>query len=133
MRGAYEKERDMGGTSRLAGCAGADGARSLGRATGQQRRFAGTGERPEDLEVFHAGRMASRILGMGDVLTLIERAEQSVDQESAKEVESHMRSGRLTFDDFLVQLRHLRKIRSLEGILDLAPRGAAFTGPVVAA
>src|SRR5712691_2469030 len=119
--------------TKLDGDARGGAALSLRLATGQQIRFAGTGERPQDLEVFHAERIASRILGMGDVLTLIERAEQSVDQESAKEVESHMRSGRLTFDDFLVQVRQLRKMGSLEGIIAMVPGGAALKSQVAGA
>ena len=132
---AFAKEIGLDGVilTKLDGDARGGGALSLRLATGQQIRFAGTGERPQDLEVFHAERMASRILGMGDVLTLIERAEQSVDQESAKEVESHMRSGRLTFDDFLVQVRQLRKMGSLEGILAMVPGGAALKGQVAGA
>src|SRR5437879_8438715 len=105
--------------TKLDGDARGGAALSLRLATGQQIRFAGTGERPQDLEVFHAERMASRILGMGDVLSLVERAERSIDQEAAQEVESHMRSGHLTFDDFLVQVRPLRKMGSLDGILDM--------------
>ncbi|HSS92950.1 MAG TPA: signal recognition particle protein [Candidatus Dormibacteraeota bacterium] len=114
--------------TKLDGDARGGAALSLRLATGQQIRFAGTGERPQDLEVFHAERMASRILGMGDVLSLIERAERSIDQETAKEVESHLRSGHLTFDDFLVQVRQLRKMGSLEGILEMVPGGAALKG-----
>ncbi len=132
---AFAKEIGLDGVilTKLDGDARGGAALSLRLATGQQIRFAGTGERPQDLEVFHAERMASRILGMGDVLTLIERAEQSVDQESAKEVESHMRLGRLTFDDFLVQVRQLRKMGSLEGILAMVPGGAALKGQVAGA
>ncbi len=132
---AFAKEIGLDGVvlTKLDGDARGGAALSLRLATGQQIRFAGTGERPQDLEIFHAERMASRILGMGDVLTLIERAERSVDQESAKEVESHMRSGRLTFDDFLVQVRQLRKMGSLEGILDMVPGGAALKGQVAGA
>ncbi len=132
---AFAKEIGLDGVilTKLDGDARGGAALSLRLATGQQIRFAGTGERPQDLEVFHAERMASRILGMGDVLTLIERAEQSVDQESAKEVESHMRSGRLTFDDFLVQVRQLRKMGSLEGILAMIPGGAALKSQVAGA
>jgi len=132
---AFAKEIGLDGVilTKLDGDARGGAALSLRLATGQQIRFAGTGERPQDLEVFHAERMASRILGMGDVLTLIERAEQSVDQESAKEVESHMRSRRLTFDDFLVQVRQLRKMGSLEGILDMVPGGAALKSQVAGA
>src|SRR6202521_3198517 len=119
--------------TKLDGDARGGAALSLRSAPGQLIRFAGTGERPQDLEVFHAERMASRILGMGDVLSLIERAERTVDQEAAKEVESHMRSGRLTFDDFLVQIRQLRSMGSLEGVLDMVPGGAKLKGQVVVA
>src|SRR2546428_290762 len=118
--------------TKLDGDARGGAALSLRLATGQQIRFAGTGERPQDLEVFHAERMASRILGMGDVLSLVERAERSIDQEAAQEVESRMRSGHLTFDDFLVQVRQLRKMGSLDGILDMVPGGAALKGQVAA-
>src|SRR5258706_4759629 len=82
--------------TKLDGDARGGAALSLRSATGQQIRFAGTGEKPQDLEVFLADRMASRILGMGDVLTLIERAEQTVDKEKAQEVERRMRAGHLT-------------------------------------
>jgi len=116
--------------TKLDGDARGGAALSLRLATGQQIRFAGTGERPQDLEVFHAERMASRILGMGDILSLIDRAERSIDQNAVKEVESHMRSGHLTFDDFLVQVRQLRKMGSLEGILDMVPGGAALKDQV---
>jgi signal recognition particle subunit SRP54 len=119
--------------TKLDGDARGGAALSLRLATGQRIRFAGTGERPQDLEVFHAERMASRILGMGDVLSLIERAERTIDQEAAKEVESHLRSGHLTFDDFLVQVRQLRSMGSLEGILDMVPGGARLKGQVAGA
>jgi signal recognition particle subunit SRP54 len=119
--------------TKLDGDARGGAALSLRVATGQQIRFAGTGERPQDLEVFHAERMASRILGMGDVLSLIERAERTIDQEAAKEVESHMRSGHLTFDDFLVQVRQLRSMGSLEGILDMVPGGSKLKGQMAGA
>src|SRR5216684_1080407 len=119
--------------TKLDGDARGGAALSLRLATGQQIRFAGTGEKPQDLEVFHAERMASRILGMGDVLSLIERAEESIDQEAAKEVESHLRTGHLTFDDFLIQVRQLRKMGSLEGILEMVPGGAALKGQVAGA
>jgi len=132
---AFEEGVGLDGVilTKLDGDARGGAALSLRLATGQQIRFAGTGERPQDLEVFHAERMASRILGMGDVLSLIERAEQSIDQDAAKEVESHMRSGHLTFDDFLVQVRQLRTMGSLEGILEMVPGGAALKGQVAGA
>jgi signal recognition particle subunit SRP54 len=105
----------------------AGGDVQLGRP-GLRIRFAGTGEKPQDLEVFHAERMASRILGMGDVLTLIERAEQTVDKEKAQEVERHMRAGHLSFDDFLTQIRQVRGMGPLEGMLDMIPGGGKLKG-----
>jgi signal recognition particle subunit SRP54 len=119
--------------TKLDGDARGGAALSLRAATGQRIRFAGTGERPQDLEVFHAERMASRILGMGDVLSLIERAERTIDQQAAKEVESHIRSGHLTFDDFLVQVRQLRSLGSMEGLLEMVPGGAKLKGQVAGA
>jgi signal recognition particle subunit SRP54 len=114
--------------TKLDGDARGGAALSLRLATGQRIRFAGTGEKPQDLEVFHAERMASRILGMGDVLSLIERAERTVDKEKAIEVERHMRAGQLSFDDFLTQIRQLRGMGSLEGVLDMLPGGGALKG-----
>jgi signal recognition particle subunit SRP54 len=116
--------------TKLDGDARGGAALSLRNATGQLIRFAGTGEKPQDLEVFHAERMASRILGMGDVLTLIERAERTVDKDKALEVERHMRAGHLSFDDFLTQIRQLRGMGPLEGVLDMIPGGGALKGQV---
>src|SRR5207249_977041 len=108
-------------------------ALSLRLATGQRIRFGGTGEKPSDLEVFHAERMASRILGMGDVLTLIEKAERAVDREKAAEVEKHLRAGTLSFDDFLAQIRQLRGMGSLESMLDMVPGGGQLKGQLAGA
>jgi signal recognition particle subunit SRP54 len=119
--------------TKLDGDARGGAALSLRSATGQLIRFAGTGEKPQDLEVFHAERMASRILGMGDVLTLIERAEQTVDKEKALEVERHMRAGHLSFDDFLTQIRQVRGMGPLEGLLDMIPGGGKLKGQVAGA
>jgi signal recognition particle subunit SRP54 len=116
--------------TKLDGDARGGAALSLRVATGQQVRFAGTGERPQDLEVFHAERMASRILGMGDMLTLIERAERSIDKEQAIEVERRMRAGQLSFDDFLAQIRQLRSMGSIEDVLEMIPGGGALKGQV---
>ena len=105
-------------------------ALSLRLATGQSIRFAGTGEKPADLEIFQAERVASRILGMGDVLSLIEKAESAVDKQQAAEVERRLRAGQLSFDDFLTQIRQLRGMGSLEGVLDMLPGGAALKAQV---
>src|SRR5205807_453490 len=80
-----------------------------------------------------AERMASRILGMGDMLTLIEKAERSIDQTKAAEVEKHLRAGQLSFDDFLSQIRQVRGMGSLEGMLDMVPGGGALKGQLAGA
>jgi len=114
--------------TKLDGDARGGAALSLRAATGQVIRFAGVGEKPQDLEVFRAERMASRILGMGDVLSLIEKAERTLDTEKAAEVERHLRAGQLSFDDFLAQIRQLRGMGSLEGVLEMVPGGGALKG-----
>jgi len=129
---AFGREIGLDGVilTKLDGDARGGAALSLRVATGQQIRFAGTGEKPQDLEVFHAERMASRILGMGDVLSLIERAERNVDKEQTAEVERHLRAGQLSFDDFLTQIRQLRSMGSLEGVMDMIPGGGALKSQV---
>ena len=127
---AFGKAVDVDGVilTKLDGDARGGAALSLRVATGERIRFAGTGEKPADLEVFHAERMASRILGMGDVVTLIEKAERAVGMEKAAEVEKHLRAGQLSFDDFLAQIRQLRAIGSLESMLEMVPGGGALKG-----
>src|SRR5256714_4824802 len=119
--------------TKLDGDARGGAALSLRVATGERIRFAGTGEKPQDLEVFLAERMASRILGMGDVMSLIEKAERSIDKEKAAQVEKHLRAGQLSFDDFLAQIRQLRGMGSLEGMLDMVPGGGALKGQLAGA
>src|SRR6202049_926561 len=114
--------------TKLDGDARGGGALCLRLATGQQIRFAGEGGAPQDLEVFHAERMASRILGMGEVLTLIERAERTVDKDKAVEVEKRLRAGQLTFDDMLAQMKQVSSMGSLESVLDMMPGGGALKG-----
>jgi len=119
--------------TKLDGDARGGAALSLRVATGQRIRFAGTGEKPQDLEIFFADRMASRILGMGDVLTLIERAERTIDKEQATEVERRLRAGQLSFDDFLAQIRQVRSMGSLEGMLDMIPGGGKLKNQMAGA
>src|SRR3989440_2010328 len=132
---AFGREVGVDGVilTKLDGDARGGAALSFRVATGERIRFAGTGEKPADLEVFHAERMASRILGMGDVLTLIEKAERAVDKDRAAEVEKHLRAGQLSFDDFLSQLRQVRGMGSLEGMLDMIPGGGALKGQLAGA
>ena len=107
--------------TKLDGDARGGAALSLKYATGQTVRFAGIGEKPADLEVFHADRMASRILGMGDVLSLIERAEAQIDQDKAKELEQKLRKADFTLEDMLDQLKQVRRMGSLRSILGMLP------------
>jgi signal recognition particle subunit SRP54 len=101
---------------------------SVVAAVGCPVRFVGTGERLEALEPFHPDRMASRILGMGDVLTLVERAREAVDAERAAELERKLRRAEFTLEDFREQLRQVRRMGPLEGLLDLIPGLSAWRG-----
>jgi signal recognition particle subunit SRP54 len=96
-------------------------ALSLRAVTQTPIQFVGTGEKLSDLEPFYPDRMASRILGMGDVMTLIEKAQEHVDVERAQEVEKRLRQGRLTLTDFMDQLRQVKKMGPLEGLLGMLP------------
>ncbi|MBI2238898.1 MAG: signal recognition particle protein, partial [Actinobacteria bacterium] len=89
--------------------------------TGRPVFFVGTGEKPADLEPFHPDRMASRILGMGDVLSLIEKAEQTVDAEKAAEAAERMLKARFTLEDFLVQMREMKKLGPIQDLLAMLP------------
>ena len=94
---------------------------SLKSVLGVGVAFVSTGERPIDLERFHPERMAGRILGMGDMLTLLERAEQTYDSEKEEEAAQRMMKGQFTFDDFLAQMRQLKKMGGMEGVLSYMP------------
>ena len=89
--------------------------------TGKPIKFIGTGEKMDALELFHPDRMASRILGMGDILSLIEKAEAAYDEKNAKELERKMREQTFTLEDFLVQMRQLKKMGNLDQILAMMP------------
>jgi signal recognition particle subunit SRP54 len=116
--------------TKLDGDARGGAALSLRSATGKPVRFAGVGEKPADLELFHPDRMASRILGMGDVLTLIEKAQASIDEETATKLERNVRAGRITFDDLLLQMRQLRQLGSLESVVSMLPGAARLKDQV---
>jgi signal recognition particle protein len=96
-------------------------ALSVRQVTGKPIKFIGTGEKLDKLEQFHPERMASRILGMGDVLSLIEKAEEAYDEKKAKELERKMREQSFTLEDFLEQFKQLRKMGSMEQILGMMP------------
>ncbi|MED1437523.1 signal recognition particle protein [Aeribacillus composti] len=103
-------------------------ALSIRAATGAPIKFAGMGEKLDALEPFHPERMASRILGMGDVLTLIEKAQENVDQEKAKQLEEKMRTMSFTFDDFLEQLEQVRNMGPLDELISMLPGAGKMKG-----
>jgi signal recognition particle subunit SRP54 len=107
--------------TKLDGDARGGAALSMREAIGKPIMYSGVGEKVSELEPFHPERMASRILGMGDVLTLIEKAQAGVDERKAKEMEERLLSGRLTMEDWLGQMRQLRQMGPLEGILGMLP------------
>lgn len=96
-------------------------ALSVLSVVGKPIKFVGTGEKVDALEPFHPERIASRILGMGDILTLVEKAEQEFDEKQAKALEEKIRKNQFTFEDFLEQLRTIRKMGSLRDLLGLIP------------
>jgi len=96
-------------------------ALSMRAVTGVPIKFMGVGERPSDLEVFHPDRLASRILGMGDVLTLIERAEATFSEEQARRMEEQLRTASFTLEDFLEQLQAMKKMGPLSDLLGMIP------------
>jgi len=107
--------------SKLDGDTRGGAALSVKAVTGCPIKFAGMGEKIDALEVFHPDRMASRILGMGDVLTLIEKAQQNFDEKKAKEMEEKIRKQELTLEDFLDQIKQLRNMGPLSSILEMIP------------
>ena len=84
-------------------------------------KFLGIGEKIENLEVFHPDRIANRILGMGDIVSLVEKASQDLDEEKIKLTEEKIKKGSFTFDDYLMQLRQMKKMGGMEGVLSLLP------------
>ena len=120
---AFQERIDIDGVilTKLDGDARGGAALSVKTVTGRPIMFASTGEKLDALEVFHPDRMASRILGMGDVLSLIERAEKAASEEETAEMESRMRKGQFTFDDFLQAQKMLRRMGPLQGILKMMP------------
>jgi signal recognition particle subunit SRP54 len=107
--------------TKLDGDARGGAALSVVSVVGVPIAFVGSGERPEDLELFHPDRIVSRMLGMGDVLSLIEKAEQAIDKDEAEQLEEKLRKNQFTLDDFRKQLRTIRKMGPLEGILGMIP------------
>ncbi|MGH2746981.1 MAG: signal recognition particle protein [Actinomycetota bacterium] len=120
---AFLEEVDVTGVilTKLDGDARGGAALSMSYVTERPVKFAGIGEKLDDLEAFHPDRMASRILGMGDMLTLIEKAETAFDEAQAQKMEEKLRRAEFTFDDFLDQLQALKKMGPLSQVLGMLP------------
>ncbi len=112
--------------SKLDGDARGGAALSVRAITGKPVKFVGMGEKLEDIEPFHPDRMASRILGMGDVLSLIEKAERAYDEKKAAQLEEKLRSNRFTLQDFYEQLLQMKSMGSMQDILAQLPGGGAM-------
>ena len=96
-------------------------ALSMKQATGKPIKFIGVGENINDFETFHPDRLANRILGMGDIVSLVEKASQDLDEEKIKAAEESLKKGAFTFDDYLMQIRQMKKMGGMEGVLSLLP------------
>ena len=120
---AFNDSRGLDGVvmTKLDGDARGGAALSVKAVTGVPIKFIGMGEKLEALEPFHPDRMASRILGMGDVLSLVEKAQATFDMEEAKAMEKKLRKDEFTLDDFLSQMQQVKKLGSLESILGMIP------------
>ena len=110
--------------TKLDGDARGGAALSLKAVTGKPIKFMGTGEKLDEFEPFHPERMASRILGMGDVVSLVERAAEAVNEDDLKRMEEKMRKGEFSLEDFLDQLRQMKKLGPLENVMKMLPGGA---------
>ncbi|MEC1721833.1 signal recognition particle protein [Schinkia azotoformans] len=127
---SFNEQLGLTGTilTKLDGDTRGGAALSIKAVTNIPIKFVGMGEKLDQLEDFHPERMASRILGMGDVLTLIEKAQANVDQEKAKELEEKMRTMSFTFDDFLEQLAQVRKMGPLDDLIGMLPGANKIKG-----
>ena len=96
-------------------------ALSMKQTTGKPIKFIGVGEKIDDLEAFHPDRLANRILGMGDIVSLVEKASQDLDEEKIRLTEEKIKKGSFTFDDYLTQLKQMKKMGGMEGVLSLLP------------
>ena len=120
---AFDKSLDLSGIilTKMDGDARGGAALSIKAVTGKPLKFIGVGEKSNALEPFHPERMASRILGMGDTLSLIERAQESVDHKKAEELEQKLRKNRFTLEDFRDQMVSVRKMGSIKELMGLIP------------
>ncbi len=120
---AFQERVDFDGVvlTKMDGDARGGAALSVKTVTGKPIKFASSGEKLDNFEYFHPDRMASRILGMGDVLSLIEKAERTIDQKKAQELEQRLRKATFTFDDFVEQIQQVKKLGSISSLLGMIP------------
>ena len=120
---AFNRDLDITGVvlTKLDGDTRGGAALSIKAITGKPIKFSGTGEKIGDIEPFYPDRIASRILGMGDVLSLIEKAQEAVSEEQAKEMERKFRENSFTFDDYLKQIESIKKMGNLKDIISMIP------------
>jgi signal recognition particle subunit SRP54 len=132
---AFNEELDIDGVmlTKLDGDARGGAAISVKAVTGKPIKFAGVGEKLDQIEPFHPDRMASRILGMGDIMTLIEKAEQSFDEKKAEELERKLRQNRFTLEDFLEQMDQLKNMGPIQDVIGMLPgvNAGALKGAVI--
>ncbi len=121
----FEQEVGVDGVvmTKMDGDARGGAALSLRATVGKPIRYVGTGEKLNNLELFHPDRMASRILGMGDVVTLVERAQETISQEEAEATAAKLAKGQFTLDDMVTQLRQVRRLGPLESVIGMLPGG----------
>ena len=119
----FKKAVDLTGIilTRVDGDGRGGAALSMKFSTNISIKFMGTGEKVEQLDVFHPDRIANRILGMGDVVSLVEKASQDIDKEKAKELEENLKTGAFSMEDYLSQLRQMKKMGGMEGVLSMLP------------
>ena len=107
--------------TRVDGDARGGAALSMKHVTGKPIKYIGVGEKVSDFEMFHPDRLANRILGMGDVVTLVEKAAQDLSEEKIKETEEELKKGRFTMDSYLSQIRQMKKMGGMEGVMSMLP------------
>ena len=119
----FKKAVDLTGIilTRVDGDGRGGAALSMKFATNTPIKFIGTGEKIEEIDIFHPDRIANRILGMGDVVSLVEKAAQDLDEEKIKETEKNLRTGSFSMEDYLSQLRQMKKMGGMEGVLSMLP------------
>jgi signal recognition particle subunit SRP54 len=119
----FKKTVDLTGIilTRLDGDGRGGAALSMKFATNAPIKFIGTGEKIEKLDVFHPDRIANRILGMGDIVSLVEKASEDSDRENIKKTEENLKSGTFSMEDYLSQLRQMKKMGGMEGVLSMLP------------